>query len=815
MNDWLWCYEGYEPGQEGLREALCTLGNGYFATRGALAETEADGTHYPGTYVAGVYNRLSTEMAGRSVENESLVNVPNWLWLTVEADGVRFTPEFCEPLDHHLELDIRRAILTRRTRYRHPDGRVLGLTQRRFVSLRDPHLACMETTIVAEGWSGGVEITSGLDGRVNNLGVKRYGALDNEHLQPVLSCSASDEVICLEVATTGSLIRVAQSARTRFSRGGEPFEPERRLETGDRHVAHHVTVDVEAGQEVIIEKTVALFTSLDSGIYEPHGESEEAAARAPNFDELFEQHCLSWRHAWNRAGIEIKTSGDSNGDTALSLNLHLLHLLQTVSKNSASLDVGVPARGLHGEAYRGHIFWDELFIFPYLNWRLPELTRGLLLYRCRRLDQARRAAADAGYLGAMFPWQSASSGREETQTLHLNPESGHWLPDASHLQRHINAAIAHNVWAYWQVTRDMVFMRFWGAELMLEIARFWSSIATYNHSLDRYEIKSVMGPDEYHEAYPDADEPGLDNNAYTNLMAVWCILRAFDVLDTLPGIRRDELLEKLDLGGDELDRWGDLTRKMRLCFHGDGIISQFEGFGDLEELDWEDYRARYGNIQRLDRILESEGDTPNRYKLTKQPDTSMLFYLFSTEELTELIEGLGYDFDASLVRRNIDYADQRTSHGSTLSQMVHAWLFSRLDRERSWHLFRTTLMSDILDIQGGTTAEGIHLGAMAGTVDLIQRCYTGLETRGDELVLNPLLPTELESLRFTLRYRGHNIELAFTHDEVTARVADDEHETAGTVRLVVRDQARVLRPGDVWRVAMVGPTGAEGGDGDP
>ena len=120
-------------------------------------------------------------------------------------------------------------------------------------------------------------------------------------------------------------------------------------------------------------------------------------------------------------------------------------------------------------------------------------------------------------------------------------------------------------------------------------------------------------------------------------------------------------------------------------------------------------------------------------------------------------------------------------------------------------------MSDILDSQGGTTAEGIHLGAMAGTVDLIQRCYTGLETRGDELVLNPLLPTELEFLRFSLRYRGHNIELAFTHDEVTVRVADDEHETSGRVHLVVRDQARVLRPGEVWRVAMGGPPGAEDG----
>ncbi len=129
--------------------------------------------------------------------------------------------------------------------------------------------------------------------------------------------------------------------------------------------------------------------------------------------------------------------------------------------------------------------------------------------------------------------------------MHLNPVSGRWLPDASHLQRHVNAAIVYNVWQYFLATGDLEFLRFYGAEMILDIARFWSSIATYNHALDRYEIKGVMGPDEYHEGYPDRAEPGLDNNAYTNLMAVWCLCRAFDVLEALPPSVARELRERL------------------------------------------------------------------------------------------------------------------------------------------------------------------------------------------------------------------------------------------------------------------------------
>jgi alpha,alpha-trehalase len=362
------------------------------------------------------------------------------------------------------------------------------------------------------------------------------------------------------------------------------------------------------------------------------------------------------------------------------------------------------------------------------------------------------------------------------------------MPDASHLQRHVDAAIAYNVWQYFQATDDVEFLRFFGAEMMLEIARFWATMATYDHVEDRYWIRGVMGPDEYHERYPDNDEPGLDNNAYTNVMAVWCLCRAFDALDALPPVSAQELRERLTISQQELDRWDDISRKMKVCFH-DGVISQFEGFDQLEEFDRTDYIERYGDIHRLDRILEAEGNSTNRYKITKQPDVLMLFYLLSRDEMQGLFERLGYDFDDDLVARNVEYYEARTVHGSTLSRVVHAWIHARLDRKQSWDLFAQALLSDVTDVQGGTTGEGIHLGAMAGTIDLLQRCYTGLETRQGVVRLNPSIPEELGSLAFDIRYRGHIVHLEFTPDLARARVdlAEGEPITidiAGVVKLV-------------------------------
>jgi trehalose/maltose hydrolase-like predicted phosphorylase len=403
---------------------------------------------------------------------------------------------------------------------------------------------------------------------------------------------------------------------------------------------------------------------------------------------------------------------------------------------------------------------------------MPEITRSLLMYRYRRLGEARAAAAAAGYKGAMFPWQSGSDGQEETETLNLNPRSKHWVPDNSYLQRHVGSAIAHNVWQYFQVTHDVEFLHSYGAELILDIASFWSSVATFDDDRGRYEIRGVMGPDEFHDGYPDSKKPGLNNNAYTNITAVWVLCRALEVLVLLSEVRRAELTTRLGLSPEEIARWGDISRRMYVPFHDDRIISQFEGYEKLRELDWEDYRTRYGHIQRLDLILELENDSANRYKLSKQADVLMLFYLFSAEEIGELFERLGYPFEYETIPRNIAYYADRSSQGSTLSRVVNAWVLSRSDRPRAIDFFAEALQSDVSDVQQGTTAEGVHLGAMAGTVDLVQRVSTGIEVRGDVLRLNPELPRETERLDMCIRYRGHSLDLRLTRDSLTVRERD-------------------------------------------
>lgn len=793
---WALKYEGFDPQNEPLREALCTLGNGFFATRGAAAESVADGLHYPGTYIAGCYNRLTTIVSGHAIENEDLVNVPNWLCLYFRiGDGDWFDVQKVELLEYTQELDLRGGVLRRLVRFVDGAGRRTRLFQRRFVHMSQPHLAGLETTFVAENWSGNLEVRTALDGTVANTGVKRYRQLNHRHLRPIATGLVDSDSIFLQVETSQSHIRIAEAARTQVFCNGECVATQPETLQSEDYIGQDLRLHLEQDAPVTVEKVVSIYTSRDAAISECGLEARKDISRAPCFGKLLESHVLAWDHLWQDCRIGM----DGAQRPALILNVHIFHLLQTVSKNTIDLDVGVPARGLHGEAYRGHIFWDELFIFPFLNLRLPELTRTLLQYRYRRLKEARWAARQAGYEGAVFPWQSSSDGREESQRLHLNPKSGRWIPDNSQLQRHINIAIAYNIWFYYEVTEDLSFLASYGAEMLIEIARFWSSVAEYNRSLGRYEVKGVMGPDEYHDSYPDAEEPGLNNNAYTNIMAVWTLGKALEALEILPEEGRQFLWDKLCLTRQELDRWNDISDKMRLVFHDDGIISQFEGYESLQEFDWEGYRARYGDIQRLDRILEAEGDSPNRYKVSKQADVLMLFYLLSADELRNLFTRLGYPFEYDTIPRNIDYYTRRTSHGSTLSRVVHSWVLARSEREESWHLFKRALESDVSDIQGGTTAEGIHLGAMAGTVDLVQRCYTGIETQDNILRFNPTLPDSLKQLVFHVHYRGHHVAVQLTPDKV---ILSTKKPANGPITIGVGDNFVEMKAGETREFAL-------------
>jgi trehalose/maltose hydrolase-like predicted phosphorylase len=784
---WSLVFDGFDPATEGIREALCTLGNGYFATRAAATWAVADGVHYPGTYLAGGYNRLQTDIAGRVVENEDLVNFPNWLALELRiGDGSWFSPASVKILSYRQELDLRRGLLLRAIHFEDQQGRRTLLRERRFVSMNDMHLGALEMALTAENWSGTVTIRSAIDGRIVNAGAKLYRKFNPRHLEPQSADTVGDDTICLLVRTSQSHVQVAQAARTQIFLDGHIAEVQRRVLKEPGYIGHEMTVDMRQNQALVMEKVAALYTSRDNAISECGLAAGKAIARAGRFDVLQADHVRAWEVLWNRFDVRIQPAGSGfRLNLPMLLRLNMFHLLQTASLNSIGLDIGIPARGWTGEAYQGHIFWDELFIFPFFNYRLPEITRALLMYRYRRLGEARAAARTAGYKGAMFPWQSGSDGQEETDTLNLNPRSERWVPDNSYLQRHVGCAVAYNVWQYFQVTHDTEFLYFYGAELLLDIAHFWSSIATFDDERGRYEIRGVMGPDEFHDGYPDAAAPGINNNAYTNVMAVWVLCRAMEVLELLSDTRRNELAAHLGISAEEIARWNDISRRMYVPFHDEGIISQFDGYGALKELDWQKYRTQYDDIQRLDLILEAENDSPNRYKLSKQADVVMLFYLFSSEELGELFTRLGYPFGDGMIPKNVAYYSARTSHGSTLCRVVYAWVLARSDRQSATAFFAEALQSDVSDIQHGTAAEGVHLGAMAGTVDQVLRVSTGIEAKGDVLRLNPELPPEMASFDMHIRYRGHSMDLHLTRDTLTIRGHDVD---AAPISLCVADK---------------------------
>ncbi len=794
---WDQVYKGFDSKDEGRRESLCAMGNGYFVTRGTAPEAIPDKVHYPGTYLAGGYNRLKSKIDGVTVENEDLVNLPNWLSLNFKIQGGEW---FCLKdvtiLFYRQTLNMRKGVLNRVLRIRDKAGRETILSQQSFVHGEQMHLAGLKSCVTPLNWQGEIEIRSALDGRVANLGVERYRNLGSRHLELINTRHIDEKTMVLKLRTNGSGMDIAMGVRTHIFLKDKSVSVQSSLidESGE-YVAKHFNATIEKGDNLVIEKLVSIYTSRDTGIYECLSEAENAVTEdTACFESLLKSHITAWQMLWREFDVILALDdADVEQCTQKIIRLYIFHLLQSSSVHSLDIDVGMPARGWHGEGYRGHIFWDEMIIFPFLNYRAPRITKTLLMYRYRRLNEARKAARKIGCKGAMYPWQSGSNGREETQQMHLNPDSGHWISDHTYLQRHVNNAIVYNIWQYFQITHDIQFLSFYGGEIIIEIARFWASTATYDPSIDRYEILGVMGPDEYHDAYPGAQKPGLNNNSYTNLMVMFVMNQALNLQHVLPRQDWSSLRKKLEIQDKELLKWKTMSRRMKLVFHKDGILSQFEGYENLHEFDWEGYRSRYGNIRRLDRILEKEGDSPNRYKLCKQPDVLMLFYLFSAETLEKMFRQLNYKLEKDFIRKNINYYLKRTTNGSSLALVIHAWIEARQARERSWSFFSQALKTDMLEDRTGSIREGIHLAAMSGCIDILQRGYAGLEIRSDILILNPRLPKSINRIHFHIRYRKHWLEI-----EITQRVVTVKSNTNRAIpfTLMVKNEIIKLYPGN-------------------
>jgi beta-phosphoglucomutase family hydrolase len=775
---WDITYSDYDPVKERTREALLTVGNGYLGTRGAMEDCEANAVNYPGTYIAGLYNRLITQVAGKDIENEDFVNCPNWIPVTFRINqGNWFDINSWEIVSMERTLSLGRGLLTRKLTVRDELGNETDIISERFASMHQPHMVGIRYTVVPVNYSGEITFKSGLDGAILNEGVERYKALNQKHLLPVNE-GGDGNIQFILVRTSQSDIYIAEAAAYSFYENEDILNMSLTNTISPAKVSGTLTIPVEEGNEYSLVKKVAIYTSKPDDSPDPLTAAHEALDYEDEFDLMLFESIDQWNSIWKDLDIVI----EDNPESQKLIRLHLYHLMVSMSPNNQSIDASITARGLHGEAYRGHIFWDELFIVPLYNVHLPATAKAMLMYRYHRLDLARKYAREFGYLGAMYPWQSGSDGREETQVIHLNPLSGEWDPDHSSLQRHVSLAIAFNIWQYFNSSADIDFLRKYGAEMFFEICRFWASKSTFNESTGRYSIDKVMGPDEFHEQYPGAPEGGLKDNAYINIMTAWMFDKAKLIIKELENDAFLRVRNKIFLKEEELNRWNDIASKLTLHINSDGIIAQYDGYFELKELNWDYYKQKYGNIHRMDRILKAEKLSPDEYKVAKQADMLMTFYNLEKKEVDSIIGKMGYELPTDYLQRNLEYYLQRTSHGSTLSRVVHSKLALLAGKpELSWQLYSEALASDFNDIQGGTTGEGIHAGVMAGTVLIALSTYAGVNFSGDILSVDPKLPESWKAMEFGLTFKG--IRYSFHISNAKVRALSDrpaEINVAGT-----------------------------------
>jgi beta-phosphoglucomutase family hydrolase len=798
---WNLHYSSWSAKEERLREALTSTGNGYMGVRGSIECGLASQHHYPGTYIAGIFNKLPSEVHGQTVWNNDMVNCPNWLPIEFRiGNGDFINPLEQKVLSYTQNLDLRHALMEREIVIQDTLGWITRIKSQRFCSMDNPHIAAIRFNIEPVNYSAVVEIRSSIDGRVENKGVTRYSSLASDHLEHVENGTTSDAIF-LHVRTTNSKHDIVTHARTTSScAAGNDIKSERRIVSSPRSISEIFRHPLSAGRGCSIEKVVSIFTSNDHGQLEPVNAGRQAIESAGSFDELFGKHVKAWEAIWKKADMLIE--GDRF--TQKVIRLHIYHLLATASPHNRNIDAGMPARGLNGEGYRGHIFWDEIYILPFFNQHSPEISRALLMYRYRRLDAAREYALENGYRGAMFPWQGADDGKEETPVIHYNPKSGAWDPDLSCRQRHVSIAVFYNTWRYIHDTADTEFLNGFGAEMMFEIARFWASTASFSPETGRYHIEGVMGPDEFHEELHGSGKPGVRDNAYTNIMTVWLLEKAVEISQKLDPEIMDRLMERINIGHDEFLQWRDIMGKMNVLIDPNGIIEQFDGYMGLKELDWDHYKHKYGNIARMDRILKAENDSPDNYKVAKQADVLMTFYTLTPSEVCSILERLGYTVHDALrfVRENYAYYEPRTSHGSTLSKVVHSIISSYLQNghETAWSWFAEALKSDIQDTQGGTTQEGIHCGVMAGTVDTVTRYFTGIAFHNDMLNVKPNLPAHWKRFETNLTFRGSWYRIVMSPDSVSITLTES---TAEELPALICGHAVTLARGSEITVPLV------------
>jgi beta-phosphoglucomutase len=704
----------FGPENQHHMETIFTIGNGYFSSRGSLEEG------YPGesslTLAHGVFDDMP-------ISRTELANLPNWLDLGITVDDHTFRLDQGQCLHLDRWLDLRQGILYREVRWQAPNGTVLDITFERFVSYSHEHVGAMRILITAVSQPCRITVEAGINGHVSNEDLLHWNHVDQGQ--------SDKSVIWLHSRTRASKIDLAVACSIH-----SPDQPVISCQRCPGHPRLVLSTELDTAQTLQIDKLVSYTASRDH-VQDAGDVVGRAVAEleGKTYDGLRAAQVHAWDTLWQTSDVVIE--GDAEAQIAIRFNL--FQLIVAAPQHDERVSIG--AKTLSGLGYRGHVFWDtEIFILPFFTFTQPHIARNMLMYRYHTLAGARQKAADNGFSGAQYAWESAATGEEVTPS---------WVPDfkgkylvriwTGDIEIHISSDIAYAIIQYWRATGDETFMRDYGAEIILDSARFWGERAELEEEDGRrcYALRDVIGPDEYHDH--------VDNNVYTNRMAQWHLQQALVVLDWLDQQdvnKANDLRQQLDLTPECLAHWQDVI--YHIIVHHDpetGLMVQFDGFFERKFIAPEVIASAEKSMQV---VLGIKG--ANASQVLKQADVIMLLCLLRDE------------YDARTWQTNWETYMPRTDHryGSSLGPSIHAWAACEMNRpDEAYQHFMLAAQADLRDVRGNAN-DGIHGASAGGLWQAIVFGFAGLRLTDNGLAVDPRLPAHWTRLRFSVRYRGES-----------------------------------------------------------
>ena len=731
-DEWKIIEEGFHPEMNRESESIFSIGNGYMGQR-ANFEEQYTGDTLQGSYVAGVYYPDKTRVGwwknGYPEYFAKVLNAPSWIGIDISVNGKAIDLATSRIVSFTRILNMKEGYLERSFKVTVSRNKIIEITARRFLSMAEPDLGIIRYSIRSIDFEGTLNYIIYIDGDVRNedtnYGKKFWTEVNRE---------VNEDYGILTTRTLKTDFHVATGMCFEFQRDKNRIDLKPDVISREKYVANVISIGIKPGEELVLNKYVSVLSSLNNSKEHLSDDIKIRLneSRAKGYNKLFLEHRKEWEEIWATSDVVIE--GDISAQQAIRFNI--FHLNQTYTGKDERLNIG--PKGFTGEKYGGSTYWDtEAFGLPFfLKTADQKVGRNLLLYRYKHLEKSIANAEKLGFKNgaALYPMVT------------MNGEECHNEWEITFEEIHRNGAIAYAIYNYIRHTDDQDYMEDYGLEVLIGISRFWSQRTTFSENLKKHVILGVTGPNEY--------ENNVNNNWYTNTLAVWTLSYTLNNIKILEKKNPDKLItlfKKTDfIYQDETERWSDLISNMYFPVDTKRrVFIQQDGFLDKELMPANNIPAEERPINQhwsWDRILRS--------CFIKQADVLHGLYFFEDQ------------FDTDTIKRNYDFYEPMTVHESSLSACIHSIIASRIGNiERAYELYLRTARLD-LDDYNKEVSDGLHITSMAGTWLAIVEGFGGMRILDGKILLNPLIPVNWKSYSFHARFRGVLFEVKVTKSSV-------------------------------------------------